>query len=91
MLIRKTPLTVRIPTDLRDRATGWWGLLHLWWAVVLERTVAGRDRRRAHVARRNAAMRAAHRHGVGLERLAGAIGLTPAHIRQALRWPTGTA
>lgn len=65
--------------------TLWTGRLLLHWARLLQHTVASRDRRRAHVARRNAAMRAAHGRGVDRDTIARVIGLSPAHVGQALR------
>ncbi|MEU2243902.1 hypothetical protein ABZ572_31395 [Streptomyces sp. NPDC018338] len=65
--------------------TQWTGRALLHWARLLQRTVASRDRRRALVARRNAAMRAAHERGVDRETIARTIGLSPAHVGQALR------
>ncbi|MEU8526371.1 MULTISPECIES: hypothetical protein [Streptomyces] len=47
--------------------------------------MASRDRRQALVAHRNAAMRAAHVRGVDRETIARTIGLTSAHVGQALR------
>jgi hypothetical protein len=61
------------------------GRARLHWARLLRRTVASRDRHRAHVAYRNAAMRAAHERGVDREAIARAIGLSPARVGQALR------
>ncbi|MFE5710599.1 hypothetical protein ACFQ7J_07210 [Streptomyces sp. NPDC056501] len=65
--------------------THWTGRALLQWARLLQRTVASRDRRKAVVARRNAAMRGAHERGVDRETIARAIGLSPAHVGQALR------
>ncbi|MFD3944427.1 hypothetical protein [Streptomyces sp. NPDC058579] len=65
--------------------TLWTGRALLRWARLLQRTVASRDRRRAHVARRNAAMRAACERGVDRETIARTIGLSQAHVSQALR------
>jgi hypothetical protein len=63
----------------------WTGRLFLWWARVLQRTVAGRDRHRAHVARRNAAMRAAHARGIDRDTITREIGLSGGQVRKALR------
>ncbi|MFF2778900.1 hypothetical protein ACFVU3_28880 [Streptomyces sp. NPDC058052] len=60
-----------------------WALLH--WARLLQNTVASHDRRQALVARRNAAMRAAHNRGVDKDTIARAVRLSPAHVGQALR------
>lgn len=65
--------------------TLWTGRALLHWARLLQRTVASRDRRQALVAHRNAAMRAAHVRGVDRETIARTIGLTSAHVGQALR------
>ncbi|MGW5003087.1 hypothetical protein ACWEP8_36150 [Streptomyces hydrogenans] len=65
--------------------TLWTGRLLLHWARLLQHTVDSRDRRRAAVARRNAAMRAAYHRGVDKDTIARLIGLSPAHVGQALR------
>ncbi|WP_030694170.1 hypothetical protein [Streptomyces globisporus] len=65
--------------------TLWTGRALRHWARLLQRTVASRDRRKAVVARRNAAMRAAHERGVDKETIARTIGLSQAHVGQALR------
>lgn len=65
--------------------TLWTGRAFLWWARVLQRTVAGKPRTQAHVARRNAAMRAAHARGISRDAITRAIGLSDPHVRQALR------
>ncbi|MFE5484093.1 hypothetical protein [Streptomyces sp. NPDC056527] len=65
--------------------TLWTGRALLHWARLLQRTVASHDRRKALVARRNAAMRSAHERGVDRETIARTIGLTQAHVGQALR------
>lgn len=65
--------------------TLWTGRALLWWARVLQRTVAGKARRKAHVARRNAAMRAAHARGVDRDTITRAIGLSGEQVRKALR------
>lgn len=67
------------------RLTLWHGRCLLWWATVLQRTVAGGTRRKAHVARRNRAMRAAHQRGVDRERIVAAVGLSHEQVRKALR------
>lgn len=72
-------------TPTPGRVTMWRGRCLLWWATVLQRTVAGGTRRKAHVARRNRAMRAAHQHGVDRDRIAAAVGLSPEQVRKALR------
>ncbi|GAA0918962.1 hypothetical protein [Streptomyces thermoalcalitolerans] len=63
----------------------WTGRVLLWWARILQRTVAGQDRRRAHVARRNAAMRAAHARGIDRDTITREIGLSGEQVRKALR------
>ncbi|MFD9029666.1 hypothetical protein ACFVZW_00650 [Streptomyces sp. NPDC059567] len=65
--------------------TLWTGRALLRWAVLLQRTVAGHDRRRALVARRNTAMRAAYERGVNRETIARTIGLSQARVGEALR------
>jgi hypothetical protein len=65
--------------------TAWTGRALLWWARVLQSTVAGKHRRKAHVARRNAAMRAAHARGVDRETITREIGLSGEQVRKALR------
>ncbi|MET9436907.1 hypothetical protein [Streptomyces sp. NPDC006551] len=65
--------------------TLWTGRALLHWARLLQRTVASRDRRKAIVAHRNAAMRAAHGRGIDQKTIAHTIGLSPAHVGQALR------
>ncbi|MGW5426849.1 hypothetical protein ACWET9_06430 [Streptomyces sp. NPDC004059] len=66
----------------------WWndalGWLQLRLAVVLHRTVAGRVARERMQARRDRALRAAHRRGVPVEELAVQMRLTPGWIRQVL-------
>lgn len=64
-----------------DDALGW---LQLRLAVVLHRTVAGRDARERLQGRRDRALRAAHRRGVPVEELAARLRLTPGWIRQVL-------
>lgn len=63
----------------------WTGRALLHWARLLQRTVASRDRRQALVARRNAAMRVAFERSVDRETIARTIGLSQAHVGQALR------
>ena len=65
--------------------TIWQGRILLGWAQLLQRTIAGRERRQAHVARRNAAMRAAHIRGKGRDEIARAVGLSAEQVRKALR------
>lgn len=65
--------------------TLWKGRALLTWARLLQSTVAGKHRRKAHVARRNAAMRAAHAHGMDRETITRQIGLGPEQVRKALR------
>lgn len=65
--------------------TAWAGRACLWWAKTLQRTVAGKARTKAHVARRNAAMRAAYARGVDRDTITRTIGLSDPHVRQALR------
>lgn len=60
------------------------GRLLLRFAVVLHRTVAGRDAAERLQARRNRALRAAHRRGVPIDVLAARMRLTPSWIRQVL-------
>lgn len=60
------------------------GRLLLRIAVVLHRTVAGRDANDRLQARRNGALRAAYRRGVPVEVLAARMRLTPSWIRQVL-------
>lgn len=60
------------------------GRLLLRWAVVLHHTVAGRTARERQIARRDAAIRGAHRRGVSVEQLAARMRLTPSWIRQVL-------
>ncbi|MGV9352326.1 hypothetical protein [Streptomyces misionensis] len=57
-------------------------LLHA--AVVLHRTVAGQAARERWRARRDRAIRAAHRRGVPVEELAARMGLSAGWIRQVL-------
>lgn len=64
-----------------DDALGW---LQLRLAVVLHRTVAGRDARERLQARRDRALREAHRRGVPVDELAVRMRLTPGWIRQVL-------
>lgn len=63
----------------------WTGRALLWWARLLQCTVAGRDRRKAHVARRNAAMRAAYHRGIDRDTITREIGLSGEQVRKALR------
>jgi hypothetical protein len=65
--------------------TLWTGRALLWWARLLQATVAGKARRKAHVARRNAAMRAAHARGVDRDTITQAIGLSGEQVRKAIR------
>ncbi|MEU0818900.1 hypothetical protein [Streptomyces mirabilis] len=60
------------------------GRLLLRLAVVLHRTVAGREAAERLQARRNRALRAAYRRGVPVEELAARMRLTPNWIRQVL-------
>jgi Mor family transcriptional regulator len=60
------------------------GRLLLRLAVVLHRTVAGRVAAERLQARRNAALKAAHRRGIPVEELAARMRLTPSWIRQVL-------
>ena len=60
------------------------GRLLLRFAVVLHHTVAGRVAAERLQARRNRALRAAHRRGVPVEVLAARMRLTPSWIRQVL-------
>lgn len=60
------------------------GRLLLRWAVVLHRTVAGRTAQERQIARRDAAIRGAHRRGVSVDQLAARMRLTPSWIRQVL-------
>ena len=70
--------------------TLWTGRAFLWWARFLQNTVAGRDRRKGHVARRNAAMRAAHDRGVDRDTITREIGLSGEQVRKALRGESTT-
>ncbi|MEU0744052.1 hypothetical protein [Streptomyces sp. NPDC006134] len=63
----------------------WTGRTLLWWAWLLQHTVAGKDRRAAHIARRNAAMRAAYARGVDRHALVRATGLSRGQVDTALR------
>lgn len=60
------------------------GRVLLRWAMLLHRTVAGRDARERMQGRRNRALQAAHRRGVPVEELAARMRLTPSWIRQVL-------
>jgi Mor family transcriptional regulator len=60
------------------------GRLLLRLAVVLHRTVASRVAAERLQARRNAALKAAHRRGIPVEVLAARMRLTPSWIRQVL-------
>jgi Mor family transcriptional regulator len=60
------------------------GRLLLRLAVVLHRTVASRVAAERLQARRNAALKAAHRRGIPVEELAARMRLTPSWIRQVL-------
>ncbi|MFE2737361.1 hypothetical protein [Streptomyces sp. NPDC056721] len=60
------------------------GRLLLRLAVVLHRTVPGRDARERLQGRRNRMVRAAYRRGVPVEELAERMRLTPSWIRQVL-------
>ncbi|MFF4791881.1 hypothetical protein ACFY2M_19430 [Streptomyces sp. NPDC001276] len=64
-----------------DDAAGW---LLLQAAVVLQRTVAGRDAAERLQARRNAALRAAHRRGIPVDVLAARMRLSSGWVRQVL-------
>ncbi|MFF3315855.1 hypothetical protein ACFYV5_10125 [Streptomyces sp. NPDC003035] len=65
--------------------TRWTGRALLHWARLLQHTVAGLDRRKALVARRNSAMRAAHQHGIDRDAIARAVGLSTQQTRKALK------
>jgi hypothetical protein len=60
------------------------GRLLLQLAVALERSVAGERAGERLKARRNAAVRGAHRRGVSVEVLAARLGLSPGWVRQVL-------
>jgi transcriptional regulator with XRE-family HTH domain len=60
------------------------GRLLLTAAVVLHRTVAGRVARERWQLQRNAALRAASRHGVPVAELATRLGLSEGWVRQVL-------
>ncbi|MBC7273358.1 MAG: hypothetical protein H5T76_32475 [Streptomyces sp.] len=60
------------------------GLLLLGLAVVLHRTVASKRATERIQARRNAMVRAAHRRGVPVPRLAAGLGLTEGWVRKVL-------
>lgn len=65
--------------------THWIGRAMLWWAQLLQHTVAGKTRRKQHVARRNAAMRGAHARGIHRDTITQAVGLSHEQVRKALR------
>lgn len=69
---------------MRSRLDDVAGRLLLRLAVLLHRTVASRDAAERLQARRNRALRAAHRRGVPVEVLAAQMRLTPSWIRQVL-------
>ncbi|MFE6281414.1 hypothetical protein [Streptomyces sp. NPDC057877] len=60
------------------------GRLLLRTAVILHRTLASRAAVERIQARRNAALRAAHRHGVPVPELAAGLGLTEGWVRRVL-------
>ncbi|MFI9598890.1 hypothetical protein ACIHCX_03245 [Streptomyces sp. NPDC052043] len=60
------------------------GRLLLQAAVLLHRTVAGRAATERLQQRRNAALRAAYRHGIPVEELAARMRLSPGWVRQVL-------
>lgn len=72
-------------TPAPGAVTLWQGRALLWWARFLQRTVASKHRRKAHVARRNAAMRAAYARGMDRDTIARSIGLGVEQVRKALR------
>lgn len=63
----------------------WQGRALLVWALLLQRTVTGLDRKKALTARRNAAMRAAHQRGIPRDTITTVIGLSGEQVRKALR------
>lgn len=69
---------------MRRRLDDVTGRLLLRLAVVLHRTVASRVAAERLQARRNAALKAAHRRGIPVEELAARMRLTPSWIRQVL-------
>lgn len=73
------------PAPAPKPLTLWTGRVLLWWASILQNTVAGHHRRTRHVARRNAAMRAAHLRGVDRDTITQRIGLSHEQVRKALR------
>jgi hypothetical protein len=73
------------PAPRPHTITLWTGRALLRWARLLQHTVAGRDRRKQHVARRNAAMRAAYRRGIDRDTIIRTIGLSGEQVRKALR------
>ena len=75
----KTPITPQ------SRVTRWRGRALLWWARVLQHTVAGESLHTGHVARRNAAMRAAHACGVDYVVIAQSIGLTVPYVKDLVK------
>jgi len=62
----------------------WTGRLLLALAVALERTVAGEEAAERLKARRNAALRGAHKRGVSVEELAARLSLSEGWVRQVL-------
>ncbi|NUP15478.1 MAG: hypothetical protein HOZ81_05110 [Streptomyces sp.] len=60
------------------------GRLLLRFAVVLHRTAASEDANARLIARRNGALRAAHRRGMPVEVLAARMRLSPGWVRQVL-------
>ncbi|MFJ9854473.1 hypothetical protein [Streptomyces sp. NPDC101150] len=69
------------PRNLARTLTRWQGRALLTWARLLQRTVAGLDRKKALTARRNQAMRAAHTRGIHRD----TIGLSSETVRKALK------
>ncbi|MGI5484970.1 hypothetical protein [Streptomyces lavendofoliae] len=73
------------PAPAPRNVTLWTGRAMLWWARLLQHTGAGKTRRKQHVARRNAAMRAAHARGIDRDTITRTIGLYGEQVRKALR------
>ncbi|MFJ9417293.1 hypothetical protein ACIRPT_24350 [Streptomyces sp. NPDC101227] len=73
------------PRNLARTLTRWQGRALLTWARVLQRTVAGLDRKKALTARRKQAMRAAHTRGIHRDTITATIGLSSETVRKALK------
>jgi hypothetical protein len=57
----------------------------LWWATILERTIAGKASREAHKKRRDRAIRASHARGATLDEIVAQTRLRPNTVRAILR------